>query len=108
MSKVEAMKMHLDVILAEPVVKEVLFVDVLSSGEEENEVTRVLETADAILDFSASVPVARKAGSGDTCTRPSRVGFYETHQVLLPSCFCEDPQRLSRLDSLEMQYYARY
>ena len=60
MGKVDAMKMHLDATLAEPIVEGALFADVLNAGEKEDEVNNLLKTADAVLDFSASVPVARK------------------------------------------------
>ena len=104
LSKVEAMKLHLDVILAEPVVKEVLFADMLSPGETENEITRVLETADAILDFSASVPVARKLAV-EISAQGRRASTFMNPSGSSSILLCEDPQRLSRLDSLEMQYY---
>lgn len=102
LSKVEAMKMHLDVILAEPVVKEVFFADVLSAGE--NEISRVLETADVILDFSASVPVARKLAL-EISAQGRRASAFMNPSGSSSILLCEDSQRLSRLDSLEMQYY---
>jgi integrative and conjugative element protein (TIGR02256 family) len=104
MSKVDAMKMQLDVTLAEPIVEGVLFADVLNAGEKEDDVNRVLETADAILDFSASVPVARKLALAAfaQCRRASAFMNPSGSSSIL---MCEDSQRLTRLDSLEMQYY---
>jgi Prokaryotic E2 family A/ThiF family/Prokaryotic homologs of the JAB domain len=104
MPKVDAMKMHLDVTLAEPIIEEVVFTDVLNPGEKEDDVSPVLETADAILDFSASVPVARKLALAPLAQGRRASAFMNpsgSSSILL----CEDSQRLIRLDSLEMQYY---
>ena len=57
--KTDAMKHHLDSLLAENIVERSLFVDVLNPGESEADLNVVLETSDAILDFSASIAVAR-------------------------------------------------
>ena len=104
MSKVDAMKMHLDATLAEPIVEGALFADVLNAGEKEDDVNRVLERADSILDFSASVPVARKLALAAPAQGRRASAFMNpsgSSSILL----CEDSQRLTRLDSLEMQYY---
>jgi integrative and conjugative element protein (TIGR02256 family) len=104
MGKADAMKMHLDATLAEPIVEGALFADVLNAGEKEDDVNRVLKTADAILDFSASVPVARKLALAASAQGRRASAFMNpsgSSSILL----CEDSQRLTRLDSLEMQYY---
>lgn len=104
MPKTDAMKMHLDAILAESIVEGSLFADVLNAGEKEDEVNRVLETADAILDFSASVPVARKLALA-TPAQGRRASAFMNPSGSSSILLCEDSQRLTRLDSLEMQYY---
>lgn len=104
MSKVDAMKMHLDATLAEPIVEGVVFADVLNAGEKENDVSRVLEAADVILDFSASVPVARKLAL-ETLVQGRRASVFMNPSGSSSILLCEDSCRLIRLDSLEMQYY---
>ena len=104
MSKVDAMKMHLDATLAEPVVEGALFADLLNPGEKEHDVERMLETADVILDFSASVPVARKLALA-TPAQGRRVSAFMNPSGSSSILLCEDSQRIVRLDSLEMQYY---
>lgn len=102
--KADAMKMQLDTILVEPIVERSLFADVLSAGAKEAEVNSALETADIILDFSASVPVARELALAvfAQCRRASAfLNPSGSSSIIL----CEDSQRLCRLDSLEMQYY---
>jgi len=103
-SKVDAMKLHLDATLAEPMVEGTLFADVLNAGEKEDDVNRALETADAILDFSASVPVARKLALA-TLAQGRRASAFMNPSGSSSILLCEDSQRLTRLDSLEMQYY---
>lgn len=104
MPKVDAMKMQLDAILVEPIVERSLFADVLNAGEKESEVNSALEGADIILDFSASVPAARKLALATTAQGRRASAFLNpsgSSSIIL----CEDSQRLCRLDSLEMQYY---
>jgi integrative and conjugative element protein (TIGR02256 family) len=104
MPKAEAMKMHLNAILAEPIVEGVVFADVLNAGEKEDEVNRFLETANTILDFSASVPVARTLALA-TPAQGRRASAFMNPSGSSSILLCEDSQRLTRLDSLEMQYY---
>lgn len=104
MPKAEAMRVHLNAILAEPMVEGVLFVDVLNAGEKEDEVNRVLEGADTILDFSASVPVARTLALA-TPAQGRRASAFMNPSGSSSILLCEDSERLNRLDSLEMQYY---
>ena len=104
MSKADAMKIHLDAILAEPIVEGALFADVLNPGEKEDQVNRVLETCDTILDFSASVPVARKLALA-TPAQGRRASAFMNPSGSSSILLCEDSQRGTRLDSIEMQYY---
>jgi integrative and conjugative element protein (TIGR02256 family) len=104
MPKVDAMKIQLDTTLAQPIVEHALFADVLNAGEKENDVKNVLETLDAILDFSASVPVARKLAL-ETPTQVRRASVFMNPSGSSSIVLCEDSQQLTRLDSLEMQYY---
>jgi integrative and conjugative element protein (TIGR02256 family) len=104
LSKADAMKMHLDATLAEPIVEGALFADVLNAGEKEDDVERMLETADVILDFSASVPVARRLALA-VPPQGRRASAFMNPSGSSSILLCEDSQRISRLDSLEMQYY---
>jgi integrative and conjugative element protein (TIGR02256 family) len=104
MPKAEAMSMHLNAILAEPMVEISIFADVLNPGEKEEEVNRVLQTADMILDFSASVPVARTLALAESA-QGRRTSAFMNPSGSSSIVLCEDSQRLTRLDSLEMQYY---
>jgi len=104
MPKADAMKMHLDATLAEPIVERSLFADVLNAGEKEDEVINILETSDAIIDFSASVPVARKLAVA-TLAQGRRASVFMNPSGSSSIVLSEDSQRLTRLDSLEMQYY---
>lgn len=104
LAKAEAMKMHLNAILAEPIVERSIFTDVLNPGEKEGEVNSALEAADVILDCSASVPLARELALAVSAQGRRASAFLNpsgSSSILL----CEDSQRLCRLDSLEMQYY---
>lgn len=102
--KADATKVQLDKILAEPIVERSLFADVLNAGEKEVEVNSALEKADIILDFSASVPVARKLALA-TSAQGRRASAFLNPSGSSSIVLCEDSQRLCRLDSLEMQYY---
>ena len=102
--KAEAMKVHLNSILSEPVVERVLFTDLSSPKGKESEVSSVLEASEAIVDFSASVSVARELA----LRRPAqgrRVSIFMNPSGSASVMLCEDSERLSRLDCLEMQYY---
>jgi hypothetical protein len=104
LSKAEAMKMHLNAILAEPIVERSVFADVLNPGEKAGEVNSALEAADVILDCSASVPVARELALAIS-TQARRASAFLNPSGSSSILLCEDSQRLCRLDSLEMQYY---
>lgn len=104
LSKVDGMKQLLDAILAEPQVRDALFVNILEAGEKEGEVNRVLEMSDIILDFSASVPVARKLALASSA-QGRRASVFLNPSGSSSILLCEDAHRLTRLDSLEMQYY---
>jgi integrative and conjugative element protein (TIGR02256 family) len=104
MPKVDAMKIQLDTTLAEPVVERAVFADVLNAGEKKDEVNDVLETSDVILDFSASVPVARKLALGAPA-HGRRASVFMNPSGSSSIILCEDSQRLIKLDCLEMQYY---
>lgn len=102
--KVDAMKMQLDTILGEPLVERAIFADVLSAGEKQDEVEAALNAADAIFDFSASVPVARELALSKLA-QGRRASAFMNPSGSSSIMLCEDSQRLTRLDSLEMQYY---
>ena len=102
--KADAMKMQLEKILVDPIVERSLFTDVLNAGAKQGEVHSILETADIIFDFSASVPVARELALA-IFAQGRRASAFLNPSGSSSIILCEDSQRLFRLDSLEMQYY---
>lgn len=78
--------------------------DVLAPGEHEEVIQEALKNADAILDASASVAVARHlARSADSPAR--RVSLFFNPSGTAGVMLCEDSAREIPLDWLEMHYY---
>lgn len=78
--------------------------DVLDPGEREKEVESALNGADVVLDASASVAVARHlARDRDSAAR--RVSLFFNPSGTEGVMLCEDAERESPLDWLEMRYY---
>jgi integrative and conjugative element protein (TIGR02256 family) len=77
---------------------------IFTTGEQEEDVREALDSADAILDMSASVSVARHLASAESRTgRCLSVFMSPTGADLV--LLAEDEDRLLPLDELEMQYY---
>jgi proteasome lid subunit RPN8/RPN11 len=102
--KVHGMQMHLNAVLDEATMPIVLEANVLHPGAKERELFDALSNTDAILDFSASLPVAR------------RLAYYPAAPMRRCSVFlnpsgsdlvllCEDKERRVTLDWLEFIYY---
>lgn len=78
--------------------------DVLHPGVNAGVLNEAFSTASLILDFSASIPVARLlANHGNTAAR--RVSFFISPTGRDSIFIAEDVQRSIPLDVLEMQYY---
>jgi integrative and conjugative element protein (TIGR02256 family) len=102
--KAQGMQSHVNSILDEPAMPAILEADVLHPGTREAELLTALAGAEAILDLSANLPVAR------------RLAYYPENKARRCSVFlnpsgsdlvllCEDKNRRARLDWLEFQYY---
>jgi hypothetical protein len=87
--------------------------DVLNPGERTADVSTALWTADAIVDLSASVTVARVLArtlppgpaARETDLGPRRISIFLNPAGTDLTVLAEDCGRSVRLDSLEMQYY---
>jgi hypothetical protein len=77
--------------------------NVLSPGSK-SEVERAFARATAVLDCSASVPVARTLALAELGSKRAVSVFLNPSADALV-CLAEDEQRACRLDWLEMQYY---
>jgi hypothetical protein len=78
--------------------------NVLRPGEKKQAIDTALSEADLILDFAASVPVARHlARQVESSAR--RVSLFLNPRGSDLVCLGEDSGRTSTLDSLELQYY---
>jgi hypothetical protein len=103
-NKAEAMALSANSIVSGPNLFRAIPVDFLHPGDRDNDLSTAVATADAILDMSASVSVAR-ALAHRTDTDARRISLF-----LSPSgddlvLLAEDEPRSSSIDALEMQYY---
>jgi len=102
--KVRAMQTHLNGIMDDCAMPTIVDTNVLHSGAKESELRDALSNAEAILDFSANLSVARKLAYYDaTGKRRCSVFLNPSGSDLV--LLCEDQDRKSRLDWLEFQYY---
>ncbi len=81
-----------------------IIADVFSPGEKEDQLGEACRTADAIIDASASVSVARHLAL-DISSPGRRVSIFFTPSGEASVILAEDAHRRSPLDILEMQYY---
>jgi hypothetical protein len=102
--KIHGMQAHLNAVLDETPMPAILEANVLRPGAKEMELLQVLSSSDVILDFSASLPVARKlAYYPDANIRRSSIFLNPSGSDLV--LLCEDKERAARLDWLEFAYY---
>lgn len=102
--KVEGMQSHVNRILDELAMPTVLEANILGEPTKETELNEKLSSVDAILDMSASLPVARKlAYYPQNPVRRCSVFLNPSGSALI--VLCEDKGRRVRLDWLEFQYY---
>ena len=76
----------------------------LESSETSQKVKGALDSAEIILDVSASVPVARRLAL-DIDSSARRISVFLNPQGMDVTILAEDSERKITLDSLEMQYY---
>jgi len=103
-SKAEALAHMANAIVADSTSFTALPVDVLRPGEREPDVADAYQAADAIIDMSASVPVARHLAC-DVDVTARRLSLFLTPNGENLVLIAEDDKRTFRLDALEMQYY---
>ena len=102
--KAEAMKSQLDTVLAESTAEQYIFADVLNPGNQQATLDAAFGCSDAIIDFSASISVARHLALGlSPSARRVSAFLNPTGSSLI--VLSEDAHRYIRLDALEMQYY---
>lgn len=90
--------------IEKPNIAESIVADVLEPGEKAEAVARTLAEAEIILDFSASISVARFLAL-DVDARARRVSLFLNPAGRDLVLLAEDAERKCPLDSLEMQYY---
>ena len=103
-AKAEAMKIYLDALLAEVTSQQYIFADVLNPGNEQAKLHAAMESSDAIIDFSASISLARHLALG-VPSSARRVSAFLNPSGSSLIVLSEDIHRRVRLDALEMQYY---
>ncbi len=81
-----------------------IVVNVLRPGEKKEKVDAALAAAELVLDFSASVPVARMLAR-DVRYGARRMSLFLSPRGLDLVCLSEDATRTIPLDCLETQYY---
>jgi integrative and conjugative element protein (TIGR02256 family) len=102
--KVEAMRQYLNRLLAAQSVERAVFTNLLDAGNVQAEVDVAMTSSTAVLDFSASVPVARYLAR----STPKKVRCVSSFMNPSGTTFimlAEDRDRTIRLNHLEMQYY---
>ena len=103
-NKAEAMAVSANTIVSGPDLFSAIPADLLHPGDRDNDLSTALTNADAILDMSASVSVARALAhrTGTDARRMSLFLSPSGHDLVL---LAEDEARSSSIDALEMQYY---
>jgi integrative and conjugative element protein (TIGR02256 family) len=102
--KVEAMRQYLNRLLATQSVERAVFANVLEAGDLQTEIDIAINSSAAILDFSASVPVARYLARRTPKAVRCLSSFMNPSGTTL-IMLAEDRDRTLRLNHLEMQYY---
>jgi hypothetical protein len=90
-------------ILEEQAIPGAIVADILRPREDQERIETALTVAELVLDFSASVPVARHLGA--LGLGPRRVSAFLNPDATDVVVLAEDRERKVPLDYLEMQYY---
>jgi integrative and conjugative element protein (TIGR02256 family) len=102
--KVEAMRQYLNRLLATQSVERAVFANVLEAGDLQSETDIAINSSAAVLDFSASVPVARYLARSTPKAVRCLSSFMNPSGTTL-IMLAENRDRTLRLNHLEMQYY---
>lgn len=103
-AKAESMTWFANTTIAGPPIARAIVADILAAGEAANEVVQRAAEAEVILDFSASVAVARYLDQ-EVNSAARRLSVFLNPQGTDLILLGEDSQRQTRLTALEMQYY---
>jgi len=90
-------------LIEERAVSDAIVADVMRPGDRSGQIDNAIQNADVILDFSASVPVARHLAGLTTGQR--RISVFLNANATDLVILAEDAQRRTTLDCVEMQYY---
>jgi hypothetical protein len=101
--KALAMQMLANNIIEDQAVSEAILADILHPRDKREQIEAALNNAELILDFSASIPVARHLAAINL--GPRRVSAFLNPDATDLVLLAEDAERRIPLDCLEMQYY---
>jgi proteasome lid subunit RPN8/RPN11 len=102
--KAIAMQMLGNNLIEDQVVSDAIVADILyPEGDKREHLEAAFRRADLILDFSASIPVARHLAASDL--GPRRISAFLNFDASDLVLLAEDTERHFPLDCLEMQYY---
>ncbi|HBL24229.1 MAG TPA: hypothetical protein DDZ40_08945 [Deltaproteobacteria bacterium] len=102
--KAEAMALLANSIAGDKDLFTALSVDVLAPGERNTDIVKAFQNAEAVLDMSTSIAVARKIVR-DVESDARRMSLFLTPSGRALVLLAEDKGRTMPLDALEMQYY---
>jgi hypothetical protein len=101
--KALAMQMLGNNIIEDQAVSDAIIADILHPRDKHEQIETAIKNADLILDFSASIPVARHLAASNL--GPRRVSAFLNSDASDLVLLAEDAERRFPLDCLEMQYY---
>jgi hypothetical protein len=101
--KALAMQMLGNDLIEEQAVSDAIVADILRPRDKREHIEAALKNADLILDFSASIPVARHLAASNQ--GPRRISAFLNSDASDLVLLAEDAERQFPLDCLELQYY---
>jgi len=101
--KAQAMQILGNNIIEDQAVSGAIIADILHPRDKREQIETALKNADLILDFSASIPVARHLAASSL--GPRRISAFLNSDASDLVLLAEDAERQFPLDCLEMQYY---
>ena len=103
LSKVVGVQMLGNNILEEQAIPAAIVADILRPRDKQEQIEAAIKASDMVLDFSASVPVARHLA--DLGFGPRQASAFLNSDATDVVVLAEDRERAVSLDCLEMQYY---
>jgi hypothetical protein len=103
-AKASAVGKMIDDCLDEDLATQAIVADILRPGDQKEKINNAFAESEMILDFAASVPVARHLAS-EVASQARRTSLFLNPQGTDLVCLWEDSKRAVSLDCLEMQYY---